>query len=132
MSAGEVDSTVEYVGGVEVVRLRDGLLPLVRLDGVLGLACGSVQGFYVAVVEAGGFRYGLVVDDLVGPEEIVVKPLSMTLREIGVFSGAAVLGCGELAMIVDLAAIARRAGVRPMEARFAKQTTAAGEMETAA
>jgi two-component system chemotaxis sensor kinase CheA len=49
------------------------------------------------------------------PEEIVVKPISRTLREIGVFSGATVLGNGLLAMILDIAAIAARAGVKPVE-----------------
>ena len=73
------------------------------------------DGFYIAVVESEGRRFGLVVDDLMAPEEIVVKPLSAALREIGVFSGATVLGNGMLAMILDVAATAERAGVRAVE-----------------
>jgi two-component system chemotaxis sensor kinase CheA len=68
----------------------------------------------MAVLEAEGCRYGLVVDDLLAPEEIVVKPLSAVLREIGLFSGATVLGNGTLALILDIAATAARAGVKPV------------------
>ena len=63
-------------------------------------------------MESDGRRYGLVADDLKAPEEIVVKPLSAELREIGVFSGATVLGNGTLALILDVAATGARAGVR--------------------
>jgi two-component system chemotaxis sensor kinase CheA len=56
-----------------------------------------------------------VVDDLLAPEEIVVKPLSTVLREIGLFSGATVLGNGMLALILDVGETAARAGVKPIE-----------------
>ena len=49
-----------------------------------------------------GCRYGLAVDELMAPEEIVVKPLAPVLRQIGLFSGATVLGSGSLAMILDV------------------------------
>jgi two-component system chemotaxis sensor kinase CheA len=78
---------------------------------------------YIAVLEADGCRYGLVVDDLVSPEEIVVKPLSAVLREIGVFSGATVLGNGTLALILDVGATAARAGVKPAEEEMVELKT---------
>ena len=109
-------SAVEQVGSAELYRLRESLLPLVWLSRLLGLEaqdCAEPRGFYIAVVEAGGRRFGLVVDDLKAPEEIVVKPLSGVLREIGIFSGATVLGNGGLALILDVAALGTRAGVRP-------------------
>ena len=106
---------IERVGAAEVYRLRGRLLPMVWLDRLLGLKNSTdSHGFYVAVLEAEGCRYGLVVDDLLAPEEIVVKPLSTVLREIGLFSGATVLGNGTLALILDIAATAARAGVRPV------------------
>ena len=114
----EVAEAIEQVGQAEVYRLRQRLLPIVRLDRLLEVTsaerAGS-HGIYVAVVEAEGRRYGLVVDDLLAPEEIVVKPLSGVLREIGLFSGATVLGNGLLALILDVAAVAERAGVRAVE-----------------
>ena len=115
---GDMAQAVQRVGSVEVYRLRERLLPVVWLDRMLGLAPCKTEarhGHYMAVLEADGCRYGLVVDDLVSPEEIVVKPLSAVLREIGVFSGATVLGNGTLALILDVGATAARAGVRPAE-----------------
>ena len=106
---------VEKVGASAVYRLRERLLPMVWLDRLLGLKRSTDEhGFYMAVLEAEGCKYGLVVDDLLAPEEIVVKPLSAVLREIGLFSGATVLGNGALALILDIAATAARAGVKPV------------------
>jgi two-component system chemotaxis sensor kinase CheA len=114
---------VERVGAAEVYRLRERLLPMVWLDRLLGLKNASdSHGFYMAVLEAEGCRYGLVVDDLLAPEEIVVKPLSAVLREIGLFSGATVLGNGTLALILDIAATAARAGVKPVLEEEEEQT----------
>ncbi len=112
----DVAGVVEKIGTAEVYRLRECLLPLVWLDRVLELeqsGHAKAAGLYIAVVESEGCRFGLVVDDLMAPEEIVVKPLSAALRAIGVFSGATVLGSGMLAMIVDVAALGARAGIRP-------------------
>ncbi len=114
----EFGKTVQRVGSAEVYRLRERLLPMVWLDRLLGMEAESLetsQGHYLAVLEADGCRYGLVVDDLMSPEEIVVKPLSPVLREIGLFSGATVLGNGTLALILDIGATAARAGVKPTE-----------------
>jgi two-component system, chemotaxis family, sensor kinase CheA len=113
----DVETVVERIGTAELYRLRERLLPLVWLDRLLGLdesGAAEALGIYIAVVESEGCRFGLVVDDLMAPEEIVVKPLSAVLREIGVFSGATVLGNGMLAMILDVAATGARAGVRPV------------------
>ncbi|WP_263365343.1 chemotaxis protein CheA [Edaphobacter bradus] len=116
--AREAEQAVERVGTSEVYRLRERLLPVVWLERLLELEAvrgEESHGFYMAVLEAEGCRYGLVVDDLLAPEEIVVKPLSAVLREIGLFSGATVLGNGTLALILDIGAVAARAGVKPME-----------------
>ena len=114
----DVQSAVEKIGAAELYRLRERLLPMVWLDRLLALETQYTEeshGFYLAVLEAEGCRYGLVVDYLLAPEEIVVKPLSAVLREIGLFSGATVLGNGTLALILDIGATAARAGVKPME-----------------
>ncbi len=110
----EAATLIEHMGEAELLRLREELLPIVWLERLLELAPASEQrhGFYVAVLDAEGCRYGLVVDDLMAPEEIVVKPLSLVLREIGLFSGATVLGNGTLAMILDVAATTARARIK--------------------
>jgi two-component system chemotaxis sensor kinase CheA len=113
----EAETAVEKFGTAKVYRLRDRLLPLVWLDRLLELehlAGEKELGFYIAVLESEGRRFGLVVDDLMAPEEIVVKRLSAALRVIGMFSGATVLGNGMLALILDVAATGARAGVRPI------------------
>jgi two-component system, chemotaxis family, sensor kinase CheA len=114
----EFAQVVQRIGSSELYRLRERLLPMVWLDRLLGLEADNPdqsKGHYLAVLEAEGCRYGLVVDDLMSPEEIVVKPLSPVLREIGLFSGATVLGNGSLALILDIGATAARAGVKPIE-----------------
>jgi two-component system, chemotaxis family, sensor kinase CheA len=118
----EFAQVVQRIGSSELYRLRERLLPMVWLDRLLGLDADCPEqskGHYLAVLEAEGCRYGLVVDDLMSPEEIVVKPLSPVLREIGLFSGATVLGNGTLALILDIGATAARAGVKPIEEEVA-------------
>jgi two-component system chemotaxis sensor kinase CheA len=71
----------------------------------------SERDNFIAVLDADGRRFGLVVDGLADPEEIVVKPLSAVLKDIGLYSGATVLGNGDLALILDPGAIAVKGGV---------------------
>src|ERR1039458_6674233 len=106
---------IEWMEGAPLYRLRGKLLPLVFLDKLL-MPGGcrnstSEQDNFIAVLDADGRRFGLVVDGLADPEEIVVKPLSAVLKDIGLYSGATVLGNADLALILDPGAIAMRAGV---------------------
>ena len=106
---------IEWIEGAPLYRLRGKLLPLVFLDRLL-MPGGehkdpSERDSFIAVLDADGRRFGLVVDGLADPEEIVVKPLSAVLKGIGLFSGATVLGNADLALILDPGAIALKAGV---------------------
>ncbi len=101
---------IERVSGAPVVRLRGHLLPLVDLDASLGLPVGTQSdGAYIVVVHAEGRQFGLVVDRVMDTEEIVVKPLSSLLRDIGVYAGATILSDGSVTLILDTATLARRA-----------------------
>ena len=112
LSAGQAREEIEWLENAPLYRLRGRLLPLVFLDRLLAQTeAGGDAGCYIAVLNADGRRYGLVVDGLADPEEIVVKPLSAVLKRIGMFSGATVMGNGEMALILDPGAIAVRAGV---------------------
>jgi two-component system chemotaxis sensor kinase CheA len=108
-------TAIEWVQDAPLYRLRGRLLPLVFLDRLLmpGGECKMVAGRdnFIAVLDADGRRFGLVVDGLADPEEIVVKPLSPVLKDIGFYSGATVLGNADLALILDPGAIAMSAGV---------------------
>jgi two-component system chemotaxis sensor kinase CheA len=101
--------------GAPLYRLRGRLLPLVFLDGLLmpGRECKlyTDRDNFIAVLDADGRRFGLVVDSLADPEEIVVKPLNAVLKDIGIFSGATVLGNADLALILDPGSIAIKTGV---------------------
>ncbi len=114
-----VATAIEWMEGTPLYRLRGQLLPLIFLSRMLspGLPsadsdAGTVQtDHFIAVLDADGRRFGLVVDGLADPEEIVVKPLSAVLKSIGLYTGATVLGSGDLALILDPSSIASRAGV---------------------
>ena len=108
-------SSIEWIEGAPLYRLRGKLLPLVFLDRLLMPAeehkAVNERDNYIAVLNADGRQFGLVVDGLADPEEIVVKPLSAVLKEIGLYSGATMLGNAELALILDPGLIALKAGV---------------------
>ena len=106
---------IEWIEGAPLHRLRGKLLPLVFLDRLLmpeiDHQATTDRDNFIAVLNADGRQFGLVVDGLADPEEIVVKPLSSVLKSIGLYSGATVLGNADLALILDPGAIALRAGV---------------------
>jgi two-component system chemotaxis sensor kinase CheA len=108
-------TAIEWIENAPLYRLRGKLLPLVFLDRLLmpGVEhkIATERDNFIAVLDADGRRFGLVVDGLADPEEIVVKPLSGVLKDIGLFSGATVLGNADLALILDPGSIAMKAGV---------------------
>lgn len=112
--ADQTARAIEWIEGAPLYRLRGNLLPLVFLHRLLrpgNTDDPSLRDNFIAVLDADGRRFGLVVDGLADPEEIVVKPLSSVLKDIGLYSGATVLGNGDLALILDPGAIAMKAGV---------------------
>ncbi len=70
---------------------------------------------HVVVASAGAFRYGLVVDELLDAEEIVVKPLGRQLKHLACYAGTTVMGDGRVALILDLPGIAREARLSSVE-----------------
>lgn len=115
IAAEQAGKAIEWIEGAPLYRLRGNLLPLVFLSRLL---CPAIEpeavqdrDSFIAVLDVDGRRFGLVVDGLADPEEIVVKPLSAVLKSIGLYSGATVLGNAELALILDPGAIAAKAGV---------------------
>jgi two-component system chemotaxis sensor kinase CheA len=110
LDADRAATAVEDVNGAAVYRLRGALLPLVRLTDVLGVESDRSDGHVlIAVLQAEGKRFGLVIDRVLSTEEIVVKPLGSRLKSLGTYSGATILGDGRVALILDVQALARRA-----------------------
>ncbi len=102
--------TVEGKG--EMVMVRGRLLPLVRLASRLGVAPRSqdpCEGLMI-VGESGSRVFCLLVDELAGKQEVVIKSLGPAFREAKGFAGGAILGDGRVGLILDLAAIAGEAG----------------------
>ncbi len=97
------EDDISTIEGVEVMQLRDSTLPLVRLDGLFNMeTTGAIDRAFVVVVSTGMKRVGLVVDELLGQEEVVIKPLEDYLQERSGFSGATILGDGRISLILDV------------------------------
>ncbi len=102
---------IEKINDALVLRLREKLLPLVQLGPTLQLEAAKEEDpTFVMVIQVGERRYGLVVNDVLDTEEIVVKPLATILRDVNVFSGATILGDGSVVLILDPNAMSERAG----------------------
>jgi two-component system chemotaxis sensor kinase CheA len=126
----ESTKAIETVHEAPVYRLRGRLLPLVFLSqmlhpcqrpghGTRGEECRpemdmkdiAPQSVNIAVLQADSQQFGLVVDDILDTEEIVVKPLGKQLKGISVYSGATIMGDGRIALILDMLGLAQRAQV---------------------
>ena len=110
---------IETIDGASVLRLREHLLPLIRLGALLKLPekCYHDDGQpirktdTVAVIGVGNAKLGLIVDGVFDTEEIVVKPVANVLRNIPLFGGNTILEDGAVIMILDPTGIARHAGL---------------------
>ncbi|WP_353079376.1 chemotaxis protein CheA, partial [Synechococcus lacustris] len=107
------DNPVERIKGTPFLRLRDRLLPLVSLRGILNLDDDRPldrRENFVVVTQVGAYIFGILVDRVFDTEEIVVKPVAPVLRSIDMFSGNTILGDGTVIMILDPNGIAQAAG----------------------
>ena len=110
LAIDEAQTGLDYVGEALVYRLRGQLLPLVSLRDVLGLEPrDSTVGSVIAVMQANGGRFGLIIDQVRNTEEIVAKPIATAIKDLGIYAGATLLGDGTVTLILDIPAVARRA-----------------------
>jgi two-component system chemotaxis sensor kinase CheA len=100
-------SQVHSIIGREIIRLRDSVLPLVRLANIFNLSSNGdfKENLYVVVVGLAEKKLGIVVDGLVGQKEVVIKSLGSYLNNVRGIAGATILGDGTVRMIVDVAQI---------------------------
>jgi two-component system, chemotaxis family, sensor kinase CheA len=100
------DGQIHRVDGHEVFRLRDQVLTLVRLDSLGPRAVQeTAKRIFVVVINAGTRRFGLVVDSLMGEEELVIKALEDRLVTSPLVSGASILGDGTVVLILNVPAV---------------------------
>lgn len=110
-TGANAEHKIERIEQSLVLRLRDKLLPLVQLSPTLKLGeYDQDETAFVMVIQVGERRYGLVVNDVLDTEEIVVKPLAGILRDVQSFSGATILGDGSVVLILDPNALSEYAG----------------------
>ncbi|WP_449240780.1 chemotaxis protein CheW [Desulfoscipio gibsoniae] len=105
-------SDIKNVRHSEVIVVRGQVHPLKRLEDIFCLEAGSNDGrkVYVVIVGSADRKLGLVVDKLIGEQEIVIKSLGSYLGQVEGLSGAAILGDGKVSLIVDVRSLVRSAG----------------------
>ena len=108
---GSIDSTINItpndiktVQNKEVIVLRGEIIPIIRMEQTLFVPhVKDFEEIFVVVVHSGESKAGIVVDKLIGQQEIVIKTLGNLFMGLKMFSGATVLGDGRVALILDVA-----------------------------
>ena len=104
--------TIKTIGGAgRVVQVREEYMPVVDLEDVFGVPRfdDAARSAIMVVVEAEGHRAALLVDELLGQQQVVVKNLESNYRRVSDVSGATIMGDGRVALILDVGSLARRA-----------------------
>ena len=96
-------SEIKYVQNKEVINLRGTVIPLIRLSKELDIESSKSpdENMVVVIVKKGEKLAGLVIDELMGQQEIVIKSLGKYISKCKIISGATILGDGEVALILD-------------------------------
>jgi len=107
-----IEECIEYATepGQDYTNLRGQVLPLVRLRELFRVGGAATRRESIVVLKFGNQRAGLVVDTLLGEFQTVIKPLSPIFSEVKCISGSTILGSGEVALILDVAALMNTVG----------------------
>ncbi|WP_298225827.1 chemotaxis protein CheA [Acidocella sp.] len=95
----------QRASGRSLLTIREQLVPFVRLHDIFKAKTPPDQYQKIVVISSAGDRVGLVVDQILGDHQTVIKPLSPFHSEVGSFSGATILGDGSVALILDVGAL---------------------------
>jgi two-component system, chemotaxis family, sensor kinase CheA len=96
------------VGGRGFLNVRGEVLPVMRLRDVFDIPDSGARRENIVVVRAGGLKAGLVVDELLGELQTVIKPLGKLFSYLQGISGSTILGSGEVALILDVPGLIKR------------------------
>lgn len=109
ISLGYIDRVIDFkeelvkrTNNKEVIIYNDNVIPLIRLNKRLNLEESNEEKKYIVIVKVGEKNVGLVVDSLLGQQEIVIKPLGKTLKGLKEYIGATILGDGLVTLILDV------------------------------
>jgi two-component system chemotaxis sensor kinase CheA len=112
ISLGFIDRVIDYKeenikrsNGKEVIIYRENVIPLIRLNESLDIEASVTNKKFVIIVNVGDKTIGLLVDSLQGQQEIVIKPLGKTLKNLDQYIGATILGNGLVTLILDIGAL---------------------------
>jgi len=120
---GSIDSTINVapneiktIQNQEVILLRGQIIPIVRLASVLNVMSAAPTArqtadsseLFIVIVHMGDRKAGIIVDNLIGQQEIVIKSLGKLLAGIKVIAGATILGNGQVALILDVGSLIAR------------------------
>lgn len=104
-------SEIKRIRHSEVIVVRGQVYPLKRLEDVFNLAPAETgEKIYVVIVGSGERKIGVVVDKLLGEQEIVIKALGAYLGQVEGLAGAAILGDGKVSLIIDVRGLLRNMG----------------------
>jgi len=110
----QVDRTLvnSVAGSAEMYRLRDDYIPIVRLYDIFGIEpkTSRLEEALLVVVEHEGQKIGLMVDELLGQQQVVIKSLETNYRRVEGLSGATILGDGTVALILDVGGLITLSG----------------------
>jgi two-component system chemotaxis sensor kinase CheA len=121
------ESQVRTVESREVLTVRGASLPICRLARLFGIPARSRERHraFVVIAQVGNRRLGFVVDELVGQQDIVIKPLGKSLKNVRGFAGATELGDQRVALVIDVASLVDEV-LLPAETRFLASAAEAG------
>lgn len=112
ISLNAIDSVIDYdesqikkTNNKEVIIYRGNVLPIIRVNEKLNLPKSDNKKVYIVIVKVGEKMAGLLVDSLMGQQDIVIKPLGKTLKMLKEYIGATILGDGLVTLILDVAAL---------------------------
>ncbi|WP_277810554.1 chemotaxis protein CheA [Chromohalobacter canadensis] len=123
------DDIYSMAGNDKLLKVRDEYLPLIALHDILHID-GSEQDptqCIAVILQAEGRRYALLVDDLVGQQQVVVKNLETNYRKVPAISAATILGDGSVALILDVADVNRLHRQRANSPKHAELTASRQE-----
>jgi len=109
----EGNTTPIDASGRHCLELRGAVLPVVRLRSLYTIDTGAPRRVSVVVVQSSAGKYGIQVETLFGQNQTVIKPLGRLFKTLRGISGSAILGSGEVALILDVAALGQMAAGLP-------------------
>lgn len=95
-------SALHRIEGREVITYRDAVLPVIRLSDQFNISVAENNHWYLVVIIVNNKRYGILVDRLIGQEEVVIKPIDSDVTAAEEVAGATITGDGKVVLILDV------------------------------